>query len=291
MLWQRVLAVTAMVLSVLLIILLVAGIVGTWIVSSTLKDSMVRTLTGLDGVLGNTQNALSKLDTAVGGARQRLDVFDETVASAAANLEDPVLLRAIADRLDLGIVPAVEEVRSTVQSIRETVLVAQNTVQTLNTLPFISIRSSVADDGTLQSLARSVTSLVESVREIRDSVRAARDGAIEGVVTTLNQRTAMMDAQLATIGAAVSETDNEVTALRRQVSDLRSALTFWLGATSLLVTLAMAWLIVSQVATFILCLSVYKGENLFARWFDNSAQQRSGAQALYDPEDDSIMPA
>jgi hypothetical protein len=290
MLWKRILAVTAMVSSVLLIILLVAGTVGTWIVSSTLKDSMVRTLTGLDGVLGNTQNALSELDTAVGGARQRLDAFDETVATAAANLEDPILLAAIGDRLDLGIAPAVEEVRSTVQSIRETVLVAQNTVQTLNTLPFVSIGSSVADDGTLQSLAASVTSLVEGVREIRAGVRAARDGAIEGVVTTLNQRTARMDAELASIETAVSGADARASALRARVSDLQSTLTFWLDAASLLLTVAMVWLIVSQVATFILGLSAYKGENLFARWVGNPAPQRSAGQAL-NPEEENIMPA
>lgn len=279
MLWQRILAVTAMVLSVLLIILLVAGIVATWIVNSTLTDSMVRALTGLDGVLGNTQNALSELDTAVGGARQRLDAFDETVASAAANLEDPVLLRAIGDRLDLGIAPAVEEVRGTVQSIRETVLVAQNTIQTLNALPFVSIGGSVADEGTLQSLVDSVTSLVEDVREIRDGVRAARDGAIEGVVTTLNQGTARMDAQLATIGTSVSGADARAAALRTRVSDLKSALTFWLDAGSLLVTLAMVWLIVSQLATFILGLSAYRGENLFARWLGSAMAWQPGTVA------------
>jgi hypothetical protein len=266
MLWQRILAVTGMVLSVLLIILLVVGIVGTWTLNRTLTDSAVRVLTGFDAVLGNTQSALSELDTAVGGARQRLDAFDETVATAAANLEDPILLAAIGDRLDLGIAPAVEEVRSTVQSIRETVLVAQNTMQTLNTLPFVSIGSSVADDGTLQSLAGSVTSLVEGVREIRDGVRAARDGAITGVVTRLGQGTSRMDAELASIETAVSGADARASALRAQVSDLKSALTFWLDAMSLLVTLAMIWLIFSQVVTFVLGLSAYKGENLFACW-------------------------
>ena len=262
MLWQRILAVTVMVLSVLLVIVLVSGIVGTWLVNDALSDGIVRTLTGLDAVLGNTQKALSELDTAVGGARGRLDDFDETVATAAANSEDPVLLRAIGDRLDLGITPAVEEVRVTVQSIRETILVAQNTIQTLNTLPFVSIGGSVADDGTLQSLVDSVTSLVGSVREIRDGVRAARDGAITGVVTTLGQGTSRMDAQLTSIETTVSGADARASALRTRVSDLQSTLTFWLDAASLLLTVAMVWLIVSQVATFVLGLSAYKGENL-----------------------------
>jgi len=262
MLWQRILAAVAMALSVLLIILLAIGIVGTWLVNSMLTDSIVRALTGLDVVLVNTQSALSELDTAVGGARERLEAFDETVATTVANLEDPVLLRAIGDRLDLGIAPAVEEVRGTVQSFRETVLVAQNTIQTLNTLPFVSIGDSVAEDGTLQSLAASVTSLVEGVREIRDGVRAARDGAITGVVTKLDQGTSRIDTELASIETAVSGADARASALRTRVSDLKSGLTFWLDAASLLLTVALVWLIAGQMAIFVLGLSAYKGENL-----------------------------
>ena len=137
---KQVLAVVVMVLSVLLIILLVAGIVGTWMVNNTLTNGMVRVLTGVDLVLGGTENALSGLDMAVGNDQDRVAVFDETVATAGENfVENPVVLMAIAERLDLGIGPAIEEVRGTVQSIRETALAAQNAVQALNALPFISI--------------------------------------------------------------------------------------------------------------------------------------------------------
>jgi hypothetical protein len=265
--WKRVLAVTVMVFSVLLIILLVAGIVGSWIVNSSLTDGIVRISTGIDTVLANTDNALSRLDTAVSGARQRIDLFDETVAAAGENLaENPILLSAIAERLDLGIAPAVEEVRGTVQSIRETILVAQNTVQALNALPFVSIGGSVADDGKLQTLSDALTSLTDGVREIRDGLRATRAGAITGVVTRLGQGTSRLDAELANIETAVSGTGARVSALRREVSDLKSRLTFWLDAASVIITLALLWLIFAQVITFVFGLSIYKGENLFARW-------------------------
>ena len=178
MVWKRVMAATVMVFSVLLSILLLAGIVGSWIVNSSLTDGIVRVSTGIDTVLANTDNALARLDTAVSGARQRVDLFDETVAAAGENLaEDPVLLSAIAERLDLGIAPAVEDVRGTVQSIRETILVAQNTVQALNALPFVSIGGSVADDGKLKTLSDALTSLTDGIREIRDGLRATRAGA------------------------------------------------------------------------------------------------------------------
>ena len=273
MVWERALAATVMVFSVLLIILLLAGIVGSWMFNSSLTDGIVRVSTGIDTVLANTDNALTRLDTAVSGARQRVDLFDETVAAAGENLaENPVLLSAIAERLDLGIAPAVEDVRGTVQSIRETILAAQNTVQALNALPFVSIGGSVADDGKLQILSDALTSLTDGVREIRDGVRAARTEASAGIVTTLDQGTSRLDAGLETIETAVSGADASVSALRTEVSDLKSRLTFWLDAASVMITLAFLWLIFAQVVTFVLGLSIYKGENLFARWLGGPAQ-------------------
>lgn len=272
-LWKRVLAATVMVFSVLLIILLAAGIVGSWIVNSSLTDGIVQVSTGIDAVLANTDNALSRLDTAVGSARQRVDLFDETVAAAGENLaENPVLLTAIAERLDLGIAPAVDQVRGTVQTIRETILVAQSTVQTLNALPFVSIGGSVADDGKLQALSDALTSLTDGVREIQDGVRAARTEAITGVVTTLGQGTSRLDGGLETIEAAVLGADARVSALRMEVADLKSKLTFWLDAASLLLTMVMVWLIFTQVVAFVFGLSAYRGENLFARWLGSPAQ-------------------
>jgi uncharacterized phage infection (PIP) family protein YhgE len=270
---KRVLAVTVMAFSVLLIILLVAGIVGSWIANASLTDGIVRVSTGIDTVLANTDNALSRLDTTVSSARQRVDLFDETVAAAGENLaENPVLLAAIAERLDLGIAPAVDEVRGTVQTIRETILVAQNTVQALKALPFVSIGSSVADDGKLQALSEALTSLTVGVQQIRDAVRAARTETITDVVTTLGQGTSRLDAGLETIETAVSGTGDRVSALRTEVSEFKSTLTFWLDAASMVTTLALLWLTFAQVVTFVLGLSIYKEENLFARWIGSPPQ-------------------
>ncbi len=63
-------------------------------------------VTGIDTVLGATENALVRLDTAAGNARARVDAFDEAVATAGEKfVENPVLLTAISERLDLGIGP------------------------------------------------------------------------------------------------------------------------------------------------------------------------------------------
>jgi uncharacterized phage infection (PIP) family protein YhgE len=270
---KRVLAVVVMVLSVLLIILWAAGIVGNWTANKALTDSTVQVLTGIDTVLGRTEQALTRLDTAVGNARDRVDAFDERVATAGENfVENPVILTALSERLDLGIGPALEQVREAVQSIRETVMAVQNTIQALNSMPFISIGGSVAEEGQLQALSDSETDLREGIQQIRDSIREAKAGAATEVVSASGAGTSRLDAGLENIETTVSGYSARVSDLRGEVSELKSALTFWLDVASVVITLALLWLIFAHVVTFVLGLSLFKGENLFARWLGDSAQ-------------------
>jgi hypothetical protein len=270
---KRILAVMVMVLSVLLIILLLGGIVGNWIANKTLTDAIVQVLTGVDTVLGRTEQALTRLDTAVGNTRDRVAAFDENVATAGDNfVENPVILTALAERLDLGIGPAVAEVREAVQSIRETVMAVQHTIQALNSMPFISIGGSVADEGKLQALSDSVTDLTEGIREIRDGIREAKAEAATEVVSALGAGTSRLNARLTDIETTVSGYGDQVSTLRTNVSEFKSALTFWLDVASVVITLLLLWLIFAHVVTFVFGLSLFKGENLFARWLGNPAQ-------------------
>ena len=262
---KRVLAVVIMVVSVLLIALFVAGIVGNWMANKAVTDATVQVLGGADRVLGRTEQALTRLDTAVGNARARVDAFDESVAAAGENFaENPVILTALSERLDLGVGPAVDEVRGTVQTIRETALAAQNTVQTLNTLPFVSIGSSVGEESRLQRLSEGVTSLTEGVQELRGGVREAKAGASTAVAWAIGRATSRLDAGLANIETTVAGYGAEVSALRTQVSELQSALTFWLDVVSVVITLLLLWLIFAHVVTFVYGLSLLREKDVQA---------------------------
>ena len=270
---KRILAIIVMVLSVLLIIVLAAGIVGNWMANKALTEATVQVLTGVDMVLGRTDQALTRLDTAVGNVRDRLDAFDQEVATAGEYfVENPVILTALAERLDLGIGPAVDELRGTVQTIRETALAAQNTVQALNALPFISIGGSVAEESRLQRLSDGVTNVAEGVQEMRGGVREAKAGAATAVAWVLGRGTSRLDTGLENIETTVSGYGDQVSALRTQVSDLKSAITLWLDVASVVITLALLWLIFAHVVTFVYGLSLFKGENLFARWLGSPAE-------------------
>jgi hypothetical protein len=151
-------------------------------------------------------------------------------------------------------------------------MAAQNAIEALNALPFISIGGSVAEESRLQRLSDGVTNLTEGIQEIRSSVREAKAGAATAVAWALGRGTSRLDAGLESIETTVSGYGAQVSALRTQVSELKSAITLWLDVASVVITLALLWLIFAHVVTFVYGLSLFKGENLFARWVGSPAQ-------------------
>ena len=289
--WRRILAILIMVLSVVLTILSIAGIVGNWFVNDSVTDDIVKVLTGVENALGLADDALGRVDTRVGAARDRIATFEETVATAGEKFtEDPVILTALSEKLDLGIAPAVSELRATVQSVRETVVGIQNAIQAINALPFISIGDKVSDSARLQRLSEGVTALTEGGEETRNGVREAKQRIATRAAFAIGKGTSRLDSGLATIEAAVADYGTQVSEMRAQVSALKASVTFWLDVASVILTLILLWLIFSQVVVFILGLSFFRNENLFARWIggptEEPSEEPAAASEVEDVKDD-----
>jgi hypothetical protein len=274
--WKRVLAILIMALSVILAILSMAGIVGNWIVNDSVTDDIIRVLTGVDNALGLADDALGRLDTRVGAARERVAAFEESVQTAGEDfVENPVILTALSEKLDLGIAPAINDLRATVQSVRETVIGIQNAIQAINALPFVSLGERVSDLERLQRLSEGVARLTEGVEETRNGVREAKQQVATRVAFAIGKGTSKLDSGLTTIETAISDYGARVSELRTQVSTLRAGVVLWLDVASVILTLILLWLVFSQVVVFVLGLSIYRNENLFARWIGGATEQPS----------------
>jgi archaellum component FlaC len=278
--WKRILAILIMALSVILTILSIVGIVGNWIANDSITDDIVQVLTGVENALGLADDALGRVDTRVGAARDRIATFEEAVQTAGENFtEDPVVLTALSEKLDLGIAPAVNDLRETVQSVREKVVGIQNAAQAINALPFVSIGEKVSAGDRLQRLSEGVATLTEGVEETRNGIREAKQRIATRAAFAIGKGTSKLDGGLATIETAVTDYGTQVSELRTEISALKASVTFWLDVTSVTVTLILLWLVFSQVVVFILGLSIYRNENLFARWIGGSMEQPSQESA------------
>jgi len=186
-----------------------------------------------------------------------------------------IILTALSEKLDLGIAPAINDLRETVQSVRERVVGIQNAVQAINALPFVSVGERVSDGDRLQRLSEGIVTLTEGVEETRNGVREAKQEIAARVAFSLGKGISKLDGGLVTIETAVTDYGTQVSELRAEISALKASVTFWLDVASVTITLILLWLIFSQVVVFILGLSIYRNKNLFARWIGGSIEEPS----------------
>lgn len=280
---RRILAVVLMFLSVLLVLLCIGGIVGTWTVGNALTDGIVTVLSGVETALETMDSALSRLNTGIGNARDEVASFEQVVVTAAEDFsEKPVILATLSEKLDLGIAPAVLRVRETVQSVRETVIGIQNTVQAVNALPFISVGQNLPGNDRLVEMSDGVAELTGAVEEMRDSVRETKAEAAAQVVFRIGRASSRLDTGLKTVETAVTGAAGQVSGLHSEVLSLKSKVALWLDLGAAAITLILLWVVFSQVVTFALGLSVYQGRNLFARWLSPLPEEQSEAHS--EPE-------
>jgi hypothetical protein len=64
----------------------------------------------------------------------------------------------------------------------------------------------------------------------------------------------------------------QVAEMLAAVSQLRARVALWLDVAAVISTLILLWVILSQVVTFVLGLSLLKGKNMFDRWVGSPAQ-------------------
>jgi chromosome segregation ATPase len=269
---RRIIGIVLAVLSVLLLLFSVTGIVGTWWLNSRLANGVVQVLTTVEDVLANADDSLNQLETRVTDARGQITSFQESVAAATQGLaENPVVLTAVSERLDVQLEPAVTRVRETVQSLRETVVAIENAIDAINAIPFVSIDQKLTVRSRLQTLTDGLDELTEGVAALRDTVRQARAEAAAQLEATVGELTGKLDNGLTTINGTIVEYRSQVDTLRTNAATLRANLTRWLDVISVVLTIILLWLIFSQVVVFMLGLSIYRQRNLFARWTGDGA--------------------
>jgi hypothetical protein len=224
-------------------------------------------LSGADRVLGTAEDALNRIDSRVGSAREEVTSFEGAVVTAAEDFADnPVVLTALSESLDLGIGPAVSELRDTVQSIRETLIGVQNAIEAINALPFVSLGENLPGGEQLAALSDGITALNEGVQQARDGIREAKAEAAAEVVLRVGKATARLDAGLARIETATTGMSGQVSEARSEVSALQARLTLWLDVGAAALTVLFLWFLFAHIVTFVLGLSLLRNKNLFARW-------------------------
>ncbi len=106
----------------------------------------------------------------------------------------------------------------------------------------------------------------DAIEKAQDGVREAKLGALHAITATLGLTTGTVDAGLGELQARVDRHRDRIAAQRAETRELREKLQQRMLVVTVTSSLSLVWILFSQAVTFVLGLSLYRGENYFERW-------------------------
>jgi methyl-accepting chemotaxis protein len=260
----RILAVIVMVISILVLVLSLAGVVGTWIVRGGLAGDLERVATAAEARATIVKGRLDRVDTVLTRAQDQLARVEQDVQAFGSDLDqNRPLLAAISDKLGLELGPLFDSVREIMTTVREAVAAINSAAEAINAIPFVSVP--VPSMEKADKLSQDVESLRTQVRDLRAAIDAKRSEIIGGAVSVITTPTAQIGSILGEMQATVSVYSQEVGALQERLSNFAASIERWLTWLAVILTLILLWFALSQAGLLVLGWRLYSGRDLLAR--------------------------
>jgi methyl-accepting chemotaxis protein len=248
-LFKRILAGVVMAVCVIVLVAAVAGIVAVWAINTP-------TTTALLNVLGAVDNGLVQVETGIGNFNERLGNTQQGLGELAAEIEtmgdnvaeNSIILTAVEARWGEELAPKVENLRETAQGVRDTVTGIQATIEAVNSIPFVTVPTPEVDK--LQQVSDSVAEVRENVQTFRAELADTRANAAEVVVNRLTQPIERVSSGLDRAQAGLSGLDERVNQSLSEIRQLQEQVPVWVDWFSVISTVVLLWLILSQVSLF-----------------------------------------
>jgi hypothetical protein len=258
---KRILAAIVMVISVLMLVLSLGGIAGTWVVRAQLNTGLVGIVTAAETRATTIKQGLDRLDTALTQARDQVASVEQDVQAFGADLEqNKPLLTAISDKLGLQLSPLVDKAREIMTTLRETVAAVSSAIEAINAIPFVSVP--VPELETLQKLSQDVEDFRAEVQNLRTAIDQRQSEIIQGAVSIITTPTLQIGGTLDEMQVTVSGYSQQIGAVQEGLSGLKSGIGRWLTWAAVILTLFLLWIAFSQAGLFVLGWRAYSGQDL-----------------------------
>jgi len=264
---KRIVAVIVMILSVLVLALSVAAVIGAWAINGPVTDSILGILTSVESTVHVADTTISNFSARIDQAQAVVnEIEDRVVALGQEANPSELVVNLISEIVDRDLQPIIEDLRETIRSIEDLANGIKTTIEALNSLPFVSLQIPALDK--VLEVAETVSTLSTKVEELQAAIDARIAGAIDELVDVVTGITSSIDGLLSQAQDSLAEYSARLAQVEAGVATLKSTIPGMIDALSLALTLLWGWMAISQAGLFVLGLSFYNGRDLLARWRD-----------------------
>jgi len=262
--FKRVLSVILMVVSILALVLSLAGIAGTWIVRGKLSAALVGLVTNVETMATSAKQGLDQLDATLTQAGDQVAALEQGVQTLGTNVEEnKPLLTGLSDVLKSTLGPLVDKARELMASLSETVAAVNSAIEAVNAIPFLS--ADIPEITALDTLSQELESFTSEVQNLVTAIDEKSSEIVNGVTSILTTPLSKISGALDQMQATISGFSQQVGEVQQGLSNLKSALPKLLTLGAVILTVVWLWLAGSQAALFVLGWRGFAGLDILPR--------------------------
>ena len=243
--WRRVWVITAIIICVLVVILSLAGIAGTWVgrgVAINVNDSLME---GVDLLASAGRQGTAQLSDGVSNIQSTVGEVESAVDQVAKNISDKgLVLTLLPPEKEQNVVDAADKVGETLESITSAIEAALDLYTAIDDIPLINLPR--PDDAKVLSLGDNIQEINDSVDRLAADIQEFRDGA-SSEVSDISTAIGQVYDRLDVANQNLFELDSYLTDVQTQANEWQNQFRTITAVASIFVSVIFIWIIYSQI--------------------------------------------
>lgn len=236
---------TAITLSVLVLVISVVGVIGTWIVEQSLANVTQGLLVATARTAGELRGVTAQINQQSGELREITSAVSVLSLRIGENIEDKGLAATLLPaEQEQRINDLVAKIQQSLSSVREFLTSAIDFYRTIDRLPFVDLPK--LSEEKVVEIVQAVSDIQAAVAELRQDVQDFRTGVAQGV-SRITQAADRVTAGLDNLRAKLDELERALDALQALALRLERMVPLAFGLTAASLTLFMAYVAYTQV--------------------------------------------
>jgi signal transduction histidine kinase len=242
----------AIVIAALFLLLGLASVVGVWAVNTPVTNTVLAILQPIDNALHRLEAVSGEVATTLSTASASLDEADQRVQELGAGLAETNLVKEALTRiLDVDLKQKVGKANDSVRSIYDTVVAVEETINTINAIPFLSLEVPGSEE--MASIRIGMEEMATSAQELRQENQQRREDRAENLVAAITTPLDRLNGRVDEMQSRMTNAEARFGQAIERMDDLQGKVPGWIDMASIVATLLLAWLMFSQGAVIVLC--------------------------------------
>lgn len=256
---KRILAVALAVLAVVGVLLMIGAIVGTWIINGQVSDLTVTQLDRVDMGIDRIVLVINQVDDQLDDINDIVKAIETAALSLGGVLEEnSIVVNLIEELLGVELGSRAERAREAVGSIQSAADGIDNTLQTIDSLPFVSLLDNRPNLEVFGDVADGLEGFQTDAAEAREVVGERRTEIIQGGVSIVTERTSKLSGGIDNVQGLMGDVSSQLATLRVRIQETRDSFSRTLDLLTLLINLILLLTVLAFLSLFALSVSLFR---------------------------------